>query len=98
MATKSNWLPKLSPEVRTVIELGGAYAAWITVHSAAANGYTYFCAPASFTGIVTSPFLTPAPHCKALLWATNTGAAGIDAMWISLGTWLSAKMFVRVWK
>lgn len=96
--SKLSKLTKVSPELRSVLELGGAYVAWIAVHAAAANGYTYLCAPATFTGILTSPFFAPAPHCRALLWATNTGAAGIDAMWISLGTWLSAKMFVKIWK
>ena len=79
-------------------EITAAYLAWIVVHTASANAYTHFCAPTTLTSILTTPFVTPAPHCKALLWAVNTGSSGIEAMWVSFGTWLSARVFVKAWK
>ena len=83
---------------KTVIELGAAYGSWIGIHAAAANAYPYFCASTTLTGLLTSPFMVPAPHCRALLWCVNSGAAGIDAMWLTFGTWISAKVFKRIWE
>jgi len=91
-------ISSLYPSVVAAAEVGGAYLAWIGVHTAAANAYTYFCAPSTLSSVFLTPFVTPAPHCRGLLWAVNTGASGIEAMWVSLGTWLGAKVFVRMWK
>ena len=83
---------------KTMLELAATYSAWIVIHTASANAYPYFCASTTFKGFITSPFMVPAPHCRALLWCINSGAAGIDAMWLTCGTWLSAKAFKRVWE
>jgi hypothetical protein len=83
---------------KTAIELTAAYGTWVGIHAASANAYPYFCASTTLTGLLTSPFMVAAPHCRALLWCINSGAAGIDAMWLTLGTWLSAKVFRKAWE
>ena len=68
------------------------YVFWIGMHFITANMYPYFCADVSLYGVVTSPFLVMAPHCKALLWAQQTSTMAIENMWIVLGTWLCSQM------
>lgn len=87
-----------SPTLRNLGELSLLYGGWITVHAGAANAYPYFCAHPSILGLLTSPFYTPAPHCKALLWCVNAGSAGVDAMWLTFGTWFSAKILRKFWE
>jgi hypothetical protein len=91
------WTDVVEP-MKTGIELSGAYCAWIVTHTLSANAYTRYCAPVTFSGLVASPFLTPAPHCRGLLWLTSAGAASIDAMWVAVSTWCAAKVFRKFWE
>ena len=86
-----------NPTLKNAGELAFMYGSWIAVHAAAANAYPYFCAHSSVLGLITSPFYAPAPHCKALLWCVNAGSAGVDAMWVTFGTWCSTKILRKFW-
>lgn len=98
MAEGSKYSLMSNPALRNAGELALMYGGWIAVHAAAANAYPYFCAHSSVMGLLTSPFYAPAPHCKALLWCVNAGSAGVDAMWITFGTWCSTKVLKKFWE
>jgi hypothetical protein len=70
----------------------GIYLLWICIHFIAAHLYVYFCTPKTLIGFLLSPFITTAPHCKAILWTITTGANTINGMWVLLGAWLSSKI------
>ena len=65
------------------------YLLWIFIHFAVANSYSYFCAYPSFMGFITSPFMTMAPHCKAMHWLLDMSLSTITNMWVVLGSWFS---------
>lgn len=68
------------------------YFFWIGVHYLSAHAYPYFCADLSMIGMVSSPFLVVAPHCKALSWLQQTSSLAIHNMWIVLGSWLATQL------
>lgn len=68
------------------------YVFWIGVHYASAHIYPYFCADLSWTGIIASPFLVIAPHCKAISWLQQTSTLAIQNMWIVMGSWFAAQL------
>ncbi len=68
------------------------YLFWICLHYASVHLYVYFCAPASFTGFILSPFQIALPHCRALRWASQNGADVVNSMWVVFGTWLCSKV------
>lgn len=83
---------------KTVIfinSVAGLYLLWILIHYVSAHLYVYYCAHGSFIGLIMSPILVSAPHCRALRWAIYTGAQSIDAMWIVLGTWVCSKLLIN---
>ena len=43
---------------------------------------------------LTSPFVAAAPHCVALRWVIYEGGNTITSMWLSLGTYLGAKLLI----
>jgi hypothetical protein len=59
---------------------------------ASAHLYPYFCADLSLAGLVTSPFLAMAPHCRAIAWLQKTSTTVIENMWVLLGTWTAAQL------
>jgi hypothetical protein len=40
-------------------------------------------------GFITSPFMTMAPHCKAMHWLLDMSLSTITNMWVVLGSWFS---------
>lgn len=76
------------PIVLWVWKCSNVYIFWITIHYSTAHLYPYFCADLSLIGLVSSPFLVMAPHCKAICWLQKTSTMAIENMWIVLGTWL----------
>jgi hypothetical protein len=68
------------------------YFFWIGVHYLSAHAYPYFCADLSMIGMISSPFLVVAPHCKALSWLQQTSSLAIHNMWIVLGSWLATQL------
>jgi hypothetical protein len=68
------------------------YLFWIGVHYLSSHMYPYFCADLSVLGIVSSPFLVVAPHCKAIAWLQQTSTLAIHNMWIVLGSWLATQL------
>lgn len=68
------------------------YLFWIGIHYLSAHIYPYFCADLSIYGVLSSPFLVIAPHCKAFHWLQQTSTAAIQNMWVILGTWLAEKL------
>ena len=71
-----------------VFNVSSVYLLWILIHFISVHLYVYFCVPSTYIGFLYSPFLISTPHCKALRWATQTGASTIDNMWIVFGTWI----------
>ena len=80
------------PIVLVAWKCSSVYLMWIGIHYASAHIYPYFCADLSVMGVITSPFLVMAPHCKALLWLEQTSTVAIQNMWIILGTWLAGQL------
>lgn len=77
------------------LTLGCAYGAIIAVHYISAHAYTWYCAPTGWYGAVISPFITSAPHCRALRWTIQHFASTIDNTWTILGTWLGSVMIAN---
>ena len=73
------------------------YGVWVVVHSAAAVTYPWLCSGTTVLDVLASPFRTPAPHCRALLWCLNAGATGIDAMWAAGGAWALSRLARMPW-
>jgi len=71
------------------------YFFWILAHYICAHLYTRFCAPLNFWGLLLSPLVVPAPHCRALRWVINIGGDTITQMWIVLGTYLTSKLLIK---
>ena len=78
--------------IQISVSLYGIYLVWIILHFFASHLYIKFCGPASFLGLVVSPFLTTTPHCQALRWIIYNGANTINNMWIIIGTWFSSNL------
>jgi len=76
-------------KMKIIVELVGMYVLWICIHYLAGNVYAYLCTPTTFTGFITSPFLTVTPECKAMRWVIYNGGNIITDMWIIFGTWVS---------
>jgi hypothetical protein len=68
------------------------YILWILLHFVAVYLYHKFCALTTFMGLLMSPFLVVAPHCKALRWVIQMGGNTMETMWIVLGFWLIKKL------
>ena len=68
------------------------YLFWIIVHFAVSNLYTYLCTPMSIWGLVWSPFMAVAPHCKGMHWLFNISTNTIGHMWTIVGVWFSSKL------
>ena len=78
--------------IKISMSLYGIYLVWIILHFIASHLYVKFCVPASFLGLVVSPFLTTTPHCQGLRWIIYNGANTINNMWIVIGTWMSSNL------
>jgi hypothetical protein len=78
--------------IKISMSLYGIYLVWIILHFCASHLYVKLCVPASFLGLVVSPFLTTTPHCQGLRWIIYNGANTINNMWIVIGTWLSSNL------
>ena len=75
-----------------VWKCSSVYLFWIGAHYLSAHLYPYFCADLSMMGMVSSPFLVMAPHCKGLVWIQQTSTVAIQNMWIVLGSWIAAQL------
>jgi hypothetical protein len=71
------------------------YLLWILIHFCASHLYVYYCVPMTISGLLVSPFLISAPHCKALNWAIYNGSNIISYMWIIIGTWICSKILIN---
>ena len=74
-------------------EIGGIFAVWIVLHYGASNLYPQFCAEKGFVGFIKSIVWTQTPHCVAMRWVIYNGGIIINNMWVSIGVWLTAKIF-----
>ena len=79
-----------------VFDITGVFILWIVLHFIAANLYPMFCAELSIFGFVKSIFVAQTPHCIALRWVIYNGGNSINSMWISLGLWITAKIFKNI--
>lgn len=71
-----------------VLQIGGFYFLWVTIHYGASHLYTYWCTPLTWIGFIRSPLLVTTPQCTALRWAIYHGSDSIHGMWIVLGSWI----------
>jgi hypothetical protein len=82
--------------LRFIYYSASIYLLWILIHFCSSHLYIYYCVPMTITGLLVSPFLTAAPHCRALNWAIYNGSIIISYMWIIIGTWICSKIFINV--
>jgi hypothetical protein len=78
-----------------IIQLTGIYFVWIFLHFISAHLYVRLCNQPSFVGFILSPFLVTSLHCQALRWTIYNGANHITSMWLTLGTWIIAKLMIK---
>jgi len=76
--------------------IGGVFIVWILIHYISANLYPMFCAEASIYGLIKSIFIAEAPHCVGMRWIIYNGGSVIHTMWISIGIWVSGKIFTNL--
>ena len=76
------WMPKVSIFFCRNVLL---YFAWILAHYISVYVYTYACVPNTMIGILTSPFMTAAPHCIGIRWVITKSGDSICMMWIIVG-------------
>ena len=57
-------------KLKPIIEIAIVYLLWIVVHFIIGNLYSTYCVEYSFYGLITSPFVSITPHCKAFRLAT----------------------------
>lgn len=81
-----------------VFNVAGVFVLWILLHYGAANLYPKFCAEASILGFIKSIFIAEAPHCIAMRWVIYNGGSIIHTMWISIGLWVTGKLFTNILK
>ena len=72
----------------------GIYLLWILIHFISVQLYVYFCTPFTLYGFLISPFISCAPHCKALNWAIYNSSNIIEYMWVLIGSWICSKLFI----
>jgi len=82
-----NLIPTSTEVIKSFLIANSIYGLWVVLHFLGAHLYTEWCAPKTFIGFITSPFLISSPHCVGLRWIINEGANSINAMWVILGTW-----------
>ena len=82
----------MHPFIFVAWESSKVYIFWVGMHFFSSHMYPYFCADLSLLGIITSPFLVPAPHCRAIHWLQQTSTVAIQNMWLVLGTWIATQL------
>ena len=76
-----------------VYDVAGIFILWILIHYVSANLYPALCAERGIIGFIKSIFISQAPHCVVLRWVIYNGGNAINSMWISIGIWLTTKVF-----
>ena len=76
-----------------VVDVAGIFLMWIIIHYIASNLYASFCAELTLFGLIKSAFVAQAPHCIAMRWVVYNGGNVINNMWLSIGLWLTGKLF-----
>lgn len=71
------------------------YFSWIFVHYISAQLYIHYCVPNNWYGIIVSPFLSMAPHCKAFRWVIHEAGTIFCTMWIAIGSWVIANILTN---
>jgi hypothetical protein len=85
---------KIIKFVKFIIKISGVYLMWILLHYIASQLYVKFCTPSDIMGFIMSPFLISTPHCQGLRWLIYNGANMINNMWVMIGAWLCAHLFI----
>ena len=65
---------------------------WMSLHYTSAHLYIRYCTPWGVIGAAFSPVMTMTPQCQAFRWCIVQGALSINSMWMTLGTWVIAKI------
>lgn len=72
----------------------GIYIVWIVLHFISSHLYVQYCTPNTIIGFVSSPIVSPLPHCQAFRWIIYNGGNSIMNMWIILGLWLMKHLVI----
>jgi hypothetical protein len=80
--------------IKFVMNVSWFYIMWIILHFIASQLYIKLCVPYSLYGLIISPFISSTPHCQGLRWLIQTGANVINNMWLVIGTWFCANLFI----
>ena len=68
------------------------YLMWILLHWLTINAYSYYCSGSDFWSLLTTPFMSMLPHCRAMIWAIEKSFIVMENMWLIFGTWLIGKL------
>jgi hypothetical protein len=80
--------------IQNVWDIFGIYIVWIVLHFISSNLYVHYCTPNTLIGFVSSPIVSPLPHCQAFRWIIYNGGNSIMNMWIILGLWLMKHLVI----
>jgi len=72
----------------------GIYLIWIVLHYMASHLYVQYCTPNTLIGFISSPIVSPLPHCQSFRWIIYNGGNSIMNMWIILGIWLMKHLVI----
>jgi len=86
---------KLYGFFKNIFSLIGIYFVWIIIHYISSQFYICLCVPNSIYGFMISPLLAPSLHCQALRWCIYNGGNTITNMWLTLGSWIAAKLVLK---
>lgn len=85
---KRNDILPISPIVLT-------YLTWIVIHCIATNIYVRFCAGNTLPTFIASLFYTSSSYCQGLSWTIYTLSQKFTTIWVTIGSYLSAKFLLE---
>ena len=68
------------------------YLMWILFHWLTINAYSYYCSGSDLWSLITTPFMSMLPQCRAMIWVLEKSFIIMENMWIIFGTWLIGKL------
>lgn len=75
-----------------ILRLISVYVIWILIHCASIYMYQYYCAYPSWEGLFHSLLLVNSPHCRTLMYLSQTGIFVMNSFWQSLFIWITTEL------
>ena len=91
--SKEYWMMPIQI-ITHIWNLFGIYLLWIVLHYMASHLYVQYCTPNTIIGFISSPIVSPLPHCQAFRWIIYNGGNSIMNMWLILGLWLMKHLVI----